>query len=94
MLGQCVRVADHEGYHQFRPDLIRDNWRYNDLHPQDDIVPNDDIEKCLDCGHAVDDHDRRAEDGECFVCTRLLVEQPDAAPCADTGGLEYIGSPQ
>ena len=28
----------------------------------------DAIETCHDCGHAVDGHDRRGEDGECFTC--------------------------
>ena len=28
------------------------------------------------CGHSVDDHDRRAEDGECFACNA------EGGPCA------------
>jgi len=29
---------------------------------------------CLDCGHPVDDHDRRAEDGSCNRCN--VIEGP------------------
>jgi hypothetical protein len=29
-----------------------------------------DVELCVECGHPTDNHDRRAEDGDCLDCTR------------------------
>jgi hypothetical protein len=36
------------------------------------------VETCEVCEHAVDSHDRRAEDGDCFACPRddLVCCQP------------------
>lgn len=39
--------------------------------------PIGDTELCTDCGHAVDGHDRRAEDGICEVCHVI------GGPCQD-----------
>lgn len=42
-----------------------------------DVVADDDVETCDECGHATDDHDRRAEDRECAPCMR------ENGPCAN-----------
>jgi hypothetical protein len=53
-----------------------------------DHLTDPDVEACLDCGHAVDDHDRRAEagcapcdavNGACSTKRRTILEAADAA---------------
>lgn len=35
---------------------------------------------CATCGHHIDEHDRRGEDGDCFACDRL-ADVGQYAPC-------------
>lgn len=48
------------------------------------VAAGDDIERCDDCGHAVDSHDRRAEDGSCEHCDDV-ASVGGYSPCATIG---------
>lgn len=58
----------------------------DDLRAEFDIDATD---YCEVCGHASDDHDRRAEDGECFACPPTgRVSCFDRSVCAFCGYVE------